>query len=285
LSVGWQNASRRDYNDVLAYLRLREWSCVSFTSRLVNRGDGGNRVFVNRSEDSAGSVQESLLMTDYGLVLPALDTGGGDRARRKDELLPLLYSQRKSVHSVMGVMPQVGAFTALLTGPKDRRIDYHLMTREHFNLEEPSDVYPGLVIRRGAPQDLKALFPLHRDYELEEVLLRPERFNASASLLFLQRALKHEIVYFAEMNGTPVAKASTNARGLSYYQIGGVYTIPSLRGKGIARVVMRRLMWEVARAGKHMCLFVKKDNVAAIRLYEHLGFIVRDSFAIQYYRS
>jgi predicted GNAT family acetyltransferase len=87
----------------------------------------------------------------------------------------------------------------------------------------------------------------------------------------------------AELGGVPVAKAGTNARGFTTDQIGGVFTRPDLRHRGAARAVMTALLEHVRRDRRQACLFVKKDNAPAIRLYLGLGFDVRGEYRISYY--
>lgn len=282
--MGWSAAARREIDEVLSFLAVREWSCVSFSSRLLGRDLGTNRVFINRSGDAANRIIESLLLTNHGMIIPVLDPDHRGLGSYQNELLPLIRSYAENIHSVMGIDRQVGTVDALIGGRATERLDYFLMTHEYFNITPPPAERGALTIRQAGVSDLATLFPLQRDYEKEEVLLDPERFSATSSFLALQKSLRKEIIYLAEIDDRPVAKAGTNARGINYYQIGGVFTIPPLRGQGIAKALMRSLMWEIAQKQKHICLFVKKANTAAIRLYSSLGFSVRDSFAINYYR-
>lgn len=282
--MSWYPAARREVSEVLGFLRIREWSCVSFTSRLINNEPGGNRILVHRAAAEGSRITESLLLTGHGLILPVLAQELYAAEFYRHELLPLIRSYAHNVHSVMGLDNQVHAIEMILPAPVSERIDYYLMTREYFNIERPTTPRTPLKIRRAAASDVRALFPLQRDYEKEEVLLNPEKFNPTASFLSLQKTLRKELVYVAEVDGIPVAKAGTNARGMTFYQIGGVYTVPSLRSLGIGRSLMHALMWEIASEKKHLCLFVKKSNPAAIKLYRNLGFTIRDNYAISYYR-
>ena len=91
-----------------------------------------------------------------------------------------------------------------------------------------------------------ALYPLQRDYELEEVLIEPGHFDPQTCLANLRSTLRRQIVILAEQDGRPVSKAGTNARGFDADQIGGVFTVEGQRGRGLARRVM------VAPAGAHL---------------------------------
>lgn len=283
--MSWYPIAQREMQELLAFLRTREWTCVSFSSRLINREGGGNRIFLNRSDDDTNRIVEALLLTSHGLVLPVIDPSLFPPNRYREQLLPLLHASARTVHSVMGLEQQVAAIESIVSSRVHERIEYYLMTREYFNIERPVEEDDSLKVRRASVYDVRALFPLQRDYEKEEVLLNPEKFNSTASFLTLQKNLRKELIYVAELDGVPVAKAGTNARGMNYFQIGGVFTVASLRGRGIGKAIMRSLMWDIAQKKKHLCLFVKRSNQSAIRLYTSLGFTLREKYAISYYRT
>ena len=84
------------------------------------------------------------------------------------------------------------------------------------------------------------------------------------------------------MQGKPVAKAQTNARGKTVEQIGGVYTLPQLRSRGFGSQLIEHLSREIIRDGKTVSLFVKDTNHAAINLYRKCNFTVNCNFSIFY---
>ena len=117
-----------------------------------------------------------------------------------------------------------------------------------------------------------ALFPLQAAYEKEEVVCQLAAYNETVCLLSLKKTLREQTVYAVVAGGALVAKGGTNARGVRYVQLGGVYTVPTERGKGYASALIRRLVADVAAQGRHVALFVKQENVAAQRLYAACGF-------------
>lgn len=207
------------------------------------------------------------------------------------------FPERRNYPSLMGPRPAVLALEALR---KERRtgIDYHLMSWPGLGSGKPAaagtggmpdvlgsdsgDQFAGFTIRKAEPRDAERLFPLQRDYELEEVVLDPVRFNPTLCLRHLRQILKTEYVLALYEDGVPVAKAGTNAGGLGYCQLGGVYTRPDRRNRGLSRLLIRRLQEDLGKRGKNLCLFVKKENLPAVKVYQNCGFRVEGDFRISY---
>lgn len=283
--MSWRAATHGETDEVLSFLKLKEWSCVSFTSRLLARDQATNRVLINRSVKDHDRIMESLLVTDHGLVVPAIEPTDDRCEERERELRPLIRSAARRVHSILGLSEQVSAIETLLECAPSHRVEYHLMTHEYFSVPRTTPPPEGISVRRATLADLPLLYPLQRAYEREEVLLNPNEFNATGCLLQLQKSLRKEIIFLAERGGKVIGKAGTNARGINYYQVGGVFTSPELRNRGVGRALMGALMAFAAESQKHICLFVKVKNDHALRLYRGLGFVIRNGFTISYFRS
>jgi predicted GNAT family acetyltransferase len=275
--VSWRLAGRRDLAPILEFLLPDEALFVAFSSRL-RAGARGCATYVNM--DSAGVVRDCFLHTTGGLLLPALSPADDD-AR---ELSALLGELRPPVHSIMGVGRCVQTVEASLPLPPTTRVEYFLMalqkdTRHPVLRPDP----PGLRVRKADSYDADLLFPMQKCYELEEVVIAPAHFSDGQCLKSLRVALREQLVYVAESEGVPLSKAATNARGYNVDQVGGVYTVPSERGKGLGKAVVSELLKEVFSEKQAACLFVKKHNRAAIALYERLGFAPLTDYVISYY--
>jgi len=273
--MSWRQAGRRDMPVILAFLLRDEALCVPFTSRLR----AGKRAFELYYEtDDRGVIEDCVLFTTTGLLLPVLTS---DPQRGLPGLLGALNGV---VHSIMGVGRCVARAEALLPVAPTTRIEYFLMSLQRSGRRAvlpPMD--PRVRVRKAGPADAESLFPIQKDYELEEVVIDPNHFSDAQCLRLLQHTLKEEVVYVVEMDGRPVAKAATNARGYGIDQIGGVYTVPSLRGKGLARLAVAALLAEIFEEKQAACLFVKKRNRPAIALYDRLGFEPVTDYVISYY--
>ena len=177
------------------------------------------------------------------------------------------------LYSIMGQRTDVDALASTFASTPTISIDYHLLHHPAVpKIQIPSPPHPELVITTPKPGEWKRLLPLQIAYEVEEVLLPGRRPNPAASKANLTESLRSQIVLVAHFRGEAIARVATNARGYTVDQIGGVYTDPSWRGRGLARWLMSHLMHRVAREGRGTSLFVKPHNTAALRLYDHLGF-------------
>jgi hypothetical protein len=137
-------------------------------------------------------------------------------------------------------------------------------------------------LRLVEPRDGDSLFPLHEAYEKEEVLFDPSEFHPVASRLHWAQLIHHQRLTALWDGGQPLAKAGTNAVTERWAQIGGVYTRMDYRRLGLQRRLMAYLIDLLARDGKGACLFVKKENTAALGLYRGLGFRSYGDFLITY---
>lgn len=188
------------------------------------------------------------------------------------------------LYSIMGQLADVDVLASTFAGTPTVSIDYHLLHHPAApEIEIPPPPHPELVIRTPRPGDWKRLLPLQIAYEVEEVLLPGRRANPAASKANLTESLRSQVVLVAYFRGEAIARVATNARGYTIDQIGGVYTDPSWRGRGLARWLMSHLMSQLGRDGRGTSLFVKPHNAAALRLYNHLGFSFESDFRISYY--
>ncbi len=274
--MSWRPASRRDSPALLRFILSDEKRCVPVAARVKEPGRGF-QLYVNA--DQAGAITDCVLFSAYGLLLPVFRSAGRDGG----QLERILRDLRPPVHSIMGVGEWVAEAEALLPLPPTTRIEYHLMAIEKTGYRPPRSRVARALVRPASPADAEDLFPLQKSYEMEEVVLNPSLFNDAQCARLLKKSLRDELIYLAEKDGVPVAKAGTNARGYGVDQIGGVFTVPAERGKGYAAAVMGALLEAIFAEKNEACLFVKKSNGPAIALYKRLGFRTIAGYVINYY--
>lgn len=280
--AGWRRLRPADAPSLREFLIPREDYAAGFTGRLLRTEglripgllEGG--VFGFFAPDG---LRDAVLWTRRGTVFPAFgdpsDIPEGERLGR--------FFKGGAIASFLGAGPDVEALEGLLGLEPRVATPYRSLYREQdrpVSGRPPPD--PRAAARTAGPGDAAALFPLHAAYEREEVVTEIHRFDARASRAVLDGILASEIVAVAELAGRPVATARTNARGFRTWQIGGVYVVPELRGRGWGRYVVSHLVGLLSRAGKGAGLFVKEGNTAARNLYLSMGFRDVGPFRVDY---
>jgi uncharacterized protein len=287
--MSWQVHTGAD-DELRRFLRNNEWRHVGFSARIVHPDSSAQTIYINRNETRSGAISEAILFTSNGLLVPVLSL---DRTGPRDDIQRLLYGSSapkttelplrfRRLHSVMGFRGHVEAIQEILRARPYAFLDYHSMTLTEHPPRRACD--HNVVCKVAKPRDSRLLFSLQKAYEMEEVLLDPSRFNPHSCMLSLQRNLRKELVVYALKHGEAVAKAGTNAQGLEFVQLGGVYTVKELRNRGVGELVLGELLERIIASGKSASLFVKKNNPAAIRLYKKLKFRTQGEFRIAYYR-
>jgi predicted GNAT family acetyltransferase len=82
-----------------------------------------------------------------------------------------------------------------------------------------------------------------------------------------------------------VGKININAESFTRLQIGGVYVDPACRGRGIGGALIAGFIRLFAFREKGFTLFVKKQNAAARRVYDRIGFTKLADYRIDYFMS
>lgn len=137
----------------------------------------------------------------------------------------------------------------------DESIDYYLMRRSTtdtaavpFDMNVRLSTHRAVTVKKAGVQDTAELFPLQLGYEMTEIAYKGSKINPAVCRLSLQKRLKSGFVYKAVLNGCIVAKAECNAQGFHWMQIGGVYTAPAYRNRGISAAVIAYLIADLSNS-------------------------------------
>jgi uncharacterized protein len=127
-------------------------------------------------------------------------------------------------------------------------------------------VPPGALVRRAELHDLEGLTALYYRSDGFELLGRDQ----------LRRVLSGRIrglrTWVAEVDGLICSAASTSAESRDAAMIGGVWTAPKMRNRGLSTVVVSALSRELHEEGRRTFLFYRIDNTAASQVYLHAGY-------------
>jgi len=162
---------------------------------------------------------------------------------------------------------------------------YKLLHRMNGVGSEPAPLVSGLSLHRADSSDIPGLLPLQMAYEEEEVLIPGQKAQAKQCRGRLQEQIKHNRLHFARLYSEAVAKAGINTVSWNYAQIGGVYTVPEYRNRGIAQNLMLSLLNYLDSEGLNASLFVKTENEAALQAYSKLHFQFCGNLEIVYFNA
>jgi GNAT superfamily N-acetyltransferase len=141
----------------------------------------------------------------------------------------------------------------------------------------------GILLRE---EDFAAWLKLYVPY-LEEMEIRSTVSMEERFLKFKTDVHNQYHWGFRDTSGRLAAIASFNAVNNDVAQIGGVYTLPELRGQGFAAQVMQKLVTDSTSVHhfKELILFTGPVDSPPYRLYLKLGFIPKDQFTLVILRS
>ena len=147
----------------------------------------------------------------------------------------------------------------------------------------PEELYNDDQIIRCTQDDMELLFPIQKKYLSEEVAPFGKTVTDAEVSIGLRQILKNQLVLALQSDGEIVAKANTNAIGINWIQLGGIYTHPLYRRNGYAWHLISAICRRTYKAGKKSALFVKDINVPAMELYKKLGFSDSGLYEICYF--
>lgn len=193
------------------------------------------------------------------------------------DLLNALALQ-EPLHFMMGRADLMDAALAQATRPVVRTETHHFadLTARSFTRNELT-LPAQMSVRRGTPRDSDGLARLYYGATGFEDLTFAQVRNVMTNRVTRLRT------FLAERQGEIVAAASTSAESYTAAMIGGVWTAPWARGRGISTTVVGALCGELLRERKRPYLFYLTENGPAERIYAKLGFRVTGSWKVMYF--
>ena len=297
--------------DAAAFVRQHEYRCIDLAEQLrlclypdyAPRYKKAAAVYACPQRQTCPQPQKIccgvLLFSTYGLLFHCIDTDIPEETvlafGRFFLGQDLPYTE---LHAVAGIREHTLLFERVMSEAAhirlDAAVDYYLMrcakpcTDTFFQTAESklnTTLNTALSIERATENDLAELFPLQLDYENTEVAYEGRPINPAVCKLSLRARLTTEYIYKVSADGRIVAKAGTNAQGFHWFQIGGVYTLPAYRNKGLAAAAVAHLINTHSAEAHGFALFVKTANTAALRVYEKLGFEQCGLFRMSYWKA
>jgi len=132
----------------------------------------------------------------------------------------------------------------------------------------------GALVRRADPRDLDQLARLYLGADGFEGLSSDQLRQVLSGRVHALRT------YVAELRGHLISAASTSAEAPAAAMIGGVWTAPQARNRGLSTAVVAALCRELLAEGRHPYLFYRQDNAPAAALYAKVGFHVAGHWSV-----
>lgn len=281
--MGWRRALVSDREKIIALLRQREWEHLPFSSAVKDQGtfrvsSRGTVYILNAGE---GGLKGALFISKGGALHCCFEPK--DLTRRDlNQLKKIILSRR--FFSFIGREDRIRMIENIYGDRNSFSVDYFLMVKERGTslVKKPPQLPMGVVYRLAVSDDSDDLYPLEKAYQLEEVVRDPESLNESFLKRNFRDQLDREIIWLGESAQGICCKGGTNAIGFDFCQLGGVYTLPEMRGRGVGTGLILHLDHYLNENRWGSALFVRKSNGAAIRVYEKCGFTQKNTYRIVY---
>jgi GNAT superfamily N-acetyltransferase len=158
-----------------------------------------------------------------------------------------------------------GAASSRLPAPREDRPGQPV-----YVLDEPPE--PGESgLRAASPDDLELLLPACAAAHREEIGIDPLERDPEGFRWRTRAQIDEGRSWLWADGGTILFKAEASAWTPSAVQLQQVWVDPEVRGRGYAQRGLRDLCRSLLGRVPTVCLFVRRDNGAAIRVYEAVG--------------
>ncbi|HOJ63684.1 MAG TPA: GNAT family N-acetyltransferase [Spirochaetota bacterium] len=200
-----------------------------------------------------------------------------------DGIIHFLNSKIFDITSLYGETEIVDEINKRLKLYPRSKIDYYLMLLEKKYFREFNINDQNFTCEKVGPKYFNKLKRLQKEYHLEEVYNDGSFYPYEAEMENFKISLSKRLNYAVFYKEKAVSKCATNSESRNSFQIGGVYTVKKFRGLGLSKFCLSNLLKEAFTLKNRALLYVKKENIPAIRVYKSLGFKIINTTSVAYY--
>jgi hypothetical protein len=206
-----------------------------------------------------GRISGAVMVVERRLALYAPPDGDlAALGRLASDLNPEFVMGRADlVEAVLAQLPSV---------PVAQREDHIFAELARSDYHGDFPIEPGVTVRRAGQGDIHTLTQLYTGAEGFEQMAAEQ----------VARTIRGRIIslrtYLAQVEGQAVAGASSSAETRAAAMVGGVWTAPAWRSRGLSTAVVAALSGELLREERVPYLFYRVDNVPAERVYARIGY-------------
>lgn len=151
-----------------------------------------------------------------------------------------------------------------------------------FKKNQKDFLSPAFSISFNHTKAKKQLIKLHTQYLLAEVATPQRPISYEKGEKISLSMLHHQLIAGAYEGEKLIGKVNTNLQGIHAVQLGGIFTLPEARKKGVASALLKAIMKRLERYFDYVTLFVRQENLIAQKVYQKAGFTVEESLGIYY---
>ncbi len=265
-------ATQADRAEVVAFLRRHLPIAMFPLANLHRHGMAGGhpRAMAFWLRKDRGAITDAAAISDGGFLFPVCPT------QPWADLRAAMQGSR-----VAAILGEAGQVTGLRAALGLEQAAGHATTEPHYDLPLADLVMPevaGLTLHplADAPRDL--VIRWRHAYLVETMLGQEANVDATAikDIDSYLAADSHRVLFDGD---TPVAMTGFNAVLPDAVQIGGVYTPPDLRSRGLARRAVALHLAQARAAGVTRAILFAA-SAAASTAYQAIGFRRIGTFAI-----
>jgi RimJ/RimL family protein N-acetyltransferase len=137
-------------------------------------------------------------------------------------------------------------------------------------------------LRPAVRRDLDRIVPLVARYRVEDGLARRADDNLAWMRAHAEERVRGRALHVLDVEGEIAFVGAFNFRGHYGAGLGGIYTVPEYRGRGLAARGTAALARLALADGPVCTLHVAEGNTSALRCYEKAGFRDRGEFRLTF---
>jgi uncharacterized protein len=187
---------------------------------------------------------------------------------------------RQAWGSLVGPDPPAAEMVDALRGREPFRVDrrqafFYVRRGEALGEREPR-------LRRAAPEDIDVLVPIVHRYRVEDGLARAGDPITAWIREHTEERILAGHVFVLEEGGRVVFTGAFNFHGPRGTGLGGIYTLPEARGRGLASRATAELCAAAFEESPVVTLHVNPRNEPAVRAYRRAGLRPAGSYRLTF---
>lgn len=258
---------------------------------LTNKQEVFIQVIDKYKNGSADKISQIVIDNNYnnGITINSAGTFYFSGIKKEHyEILLRFINTKTKLFSIYGRTNEIDNIKDLIKHKQNTVVDYFIMRldKKQLTLKDKQSDDKQKEFRFCNENDFSLLKKLQYNYHIEEVYKNSSNYPYNYEMNAFKLMLKNRDNYALFINNIPVSKCYVNALSYDTAQLGGIFTEKEHRNKGYSYECINNFIDKLFQKRgqiKKIQLFVKKENIPAVRLYQKLGFeIVAETTSVYY---